>query len=157
MNAYKIQSKLIKKVFINSGSRIRKQWNKEVNPMNKWKQVLLLGGALCCSDVSFAQQGVYTVTLQWGAVNFADSYRLEERLENASWSDSVIIHTNATNATLSNRTEGEYVYRVIGCVTNPANGDVLCDEVAEYSSDYTLSLPLVCRAPGAAKGEGRAA
>jgi hypothetical protein len=115
---------------------------KKVNQMNKWKQALLLGTGILFSSASFSQENTHSVTLQWDAVEFATSYRLEERLDGVSWGDDgvVIIDSYDTSETLSDRAAGEYIYRVIGCVTNPTTSEVLCDEVAQYSDDSPVTI-----------------
>lgn len=115
--------------------------------MNKWKQVLLLGAGILFSSASFAQEATHSVTLQWGAVEHADSYRLEERLDGEStWTqlspdtDATVTQDSATGITLSERVAGDYVYRVIGCVTHPVDGPLCSENIATYSVDYPVTL-----------------
>ncbi|MDF2176845.1 SpvB/TcaC N-terminal domain-containing protein [Aliiglaciecola sp. CAU 1673] len=105
-----------------------------------------------------------TVTLTWGEVEGAQQYRLEERVKDATaWPQAgeSIRTTSETRIEISKET-GEFEYRVIGCVINPAQPDTpLCDEVAEYSNTLAVdfdaadlpaeveipSVPVVASAP----------
>jgi hypothetical protein len=113
--------------------------NKQVKQMNKWKQVLLLGAGIFFSSASFAQE-THSVTLQWDAVEHADSYRLEEKVDGSSWDSAIVTDTSDTSATLTERAEGDYVYRVIGCVTHPLDGLLCSEDIATYSVDYPVTL-----------------
>lgn len=80
---------------------------------SKFGYVGILGSLL---TISFAQaEELYTVTLNWGVIEYADSYQLEEYKPNGN--NFEIVYVGSGNQIILNdRPIGDYRYRVIGCI-----------------------------------------
>jgi len=83
---------------------------------------------------------VFGVTIQWDAVEFAELYRLEERLKDtATW--VTVYQGTAKSKILTGRVAGEYEYRVISCVINPSLPSTpLCESVADWSATANVTV-----------------
>ncbi len=83
---------------------------------------------------------VFGVTIQWDAVEFAELYRLEERLGGrTTWAN--VYEGAARSKILTGRVAGEYEYRVIACVINPdLPSTPLCESVADWSATVNVTV-----------------
>ncbi|MGJ8679422.1 RHS repeat domain-containing protein [Paraglaciecola sp.] len=113
--------------------------------------ILSISGILSTLLFSAYAQANNTVTLTWDGISEADGYQLEEKLaSDPNWDNAIKTQTDDDTATLTltDRADGEYVYRVIGCVTLPTNELKCSDEIAEYSAPTPpVTLPLTQPGP----------
>lgn len=78
------------------------------------------------------------VSFIWGNIEFADKYRMEQSSDaGATWAQFTPVTQN--QYTVTNMQDGDYLFRVIGCVLNDS-AVLLCDEIAEYSDELPLSI-----------------
>lgn len=103
------------------------------------------------SNVAFAinptaSAQIDTLTLTWGAVDGAEQYRVEEKAPGGVWSE--LGTGNFLSYDISTtRADGDYDYRVVGCLVTPFGGVPKCAEVAEYSAPHTITFPFAAPNP----------
>jgi len=97
-------------------SGMNKTMNKQVNQMNKWKQVLLLGGSMLFCASSLA--GTNVITLTWDVVDAATHYQIEREVDSV-WVIQTEQPISSNQVTLVDLESGEQKFRVSGCVEEP--------------------------------------
>jgi hypothetical protein len=86
---------------------------RQANQMNKWKQILLLGGSMLFCASSFA--GTSDITLTWDVVDDATHYQIEREVDSA-WVIQTEQPISTNQITLVDLESGEQKFRVSGCV-----------------------------------------
>ncbi|WDE05184.1 chitobiase/beta-hexosaminidase C-terminal domain-containing protein [Thalassomonas viridans] len=81
--------------------------------------------------------------LSWQAVDYAQSYRIEERLnDGASWT----LVANAVTSTfysLPDRAGSDYEFRIVGCVTDADSGVLYCESAGHWSDIVKQKMAIV--------------
>jgi len=98
--------------------------------------------SLFFSSSSAASENAQTaqVTLVWNGIPQAHGYQLEEMAPGATVFTPVNVGTE-TLVTLSERSYGEYRYRVIGCLAIPPATTLTCTEqFARYSDELVTQI-----------------
>ena len=75
----------------------------------------------------------------WQAVGYAQSYRIEERLNGGSWTLAADEITT-TSYSLADRAGSRYEFRVVGCVTDSASGESYCESAGHWSDTVTQKM-----------------
>ncbi|MCV2886510.1 hypothetical protein OE749_17575 [Aestuariibacter sp. AA17] len=97
--------------------------------------VLMFVLLLIVSNASLAS--TKPLTFQWTEIDFADAYRLEYSKDNGnSWNHLPL--TQATTLAVESTEKGD-VFRVIACINVPPSMQTQCEEVAQYSDEYTVT------------------
>ncbi|WP_281560399.1 chitobiase/beta-hexosaminidase C-terminal domain-containing protein [Thalassomonas sp. RHCl1] len=77
--------------------------------------------------------------LSWQGVDHALGYRIEERLNGGSWTLAAD-NITSTSYSLPDRSDSNYEFRVVGCVTDPGNGASYCDGAGHWSDTVSQKM-----------------
>lgn len=86
------------------------------------------------------------LTLSWSSVSGAEQYRVEEKVPGGEWAELGTGNFLSFDISTS-KADGDYQYRVVGCLVTPYDGLLKCAEVAEYSAPYTITFPFQATTP----------
>ena len=102
--------------------------------IKKFTTVLLASAALLATTAVSAT----TVNLSWDSVTYAEKYKLMRDAGNGF--EEVYIDSLPAFSDVDVVVGSTYTYKVIGCLVEPVSGTTLCEDVAEYSDEYPVTI-----------------